>query len=232
MMQIHRISTTSGEVKHKEQVTHYDSRTPVMERNDVFHLISNSNYVYAYLYPGCLIFQWDVKERRILHQLDISKLAPCSESLMSISIEEQMSADNCQVTCMSLLQNEMFVSTTLGCLVVIESQSLRPITVFRPHEHEIKAIISYHDVYHHHQQQVSDRKISSASSRSTASQEMDVQQGKDLTAAAAARSFIVTIGKGCRNLMSRYVLSSMTAGDMSQSETFYAILWNTGSWQT
>lgn len=37
---------------------------------------------------GFVIYQWDAHKRQILHRLDCSKLAPCSESLMSISIED------------------------------------------------------------------------------------------------------------------------------------------------
>lgn len=230
IMQIHKISISSGEVKQKEQVSHYDSRTPVLERNDVFHLVSDRTHVYAYLYPGCLIFQWDVREKRMLHQLDISKLAPCSESLMSISMEEQMSQDNCQVTCMSLMQEELFVCTTLGCVVVIESQSLRPVTVFRPHEHEIKAVLSFQDsdLLPRHADY---RRTSSVSCKSTTSLEQEVQR-KEEAGGGGASKFMVTIGKGSRNLMSRYVLNSLTDGDVSQSETFCAVFWNTESWQT
>lgn len=40
---------------------------------------------------GCVVYQWDCSSRSILHRLDCSKLAPCSESLFSISIEEHLS---------------------------------------------------------------------------------------------------------------------------------------------
>lgn len=45
----------------------------------------------CYFFTGCVAYQWDTANRTILHKLDCSKLAPCSESLMSISIEEHLS---------------------------------------------------------------------------------------------------------------------------------------------
>ena len=53
--------------------------------------------VWSYVYPGCVVYRWDPITRRVLHRLDCSKLAPCSESLQSISIEEHLSPGRCQV---------------------------------------------------------------------------------------------------------------------------------------
>ena len=53
--------------------------------------------IWSYVYPGCVVYRWDPLTRRILHRLDCSKLAPCSESLQSISIEEHLSPGRCQV---------------------------------------------------------------------------------------------------------------------------------------
>ena len=35
----------------------------------------------------------------------------------------------------------MYVGTTWGCIVVAEAESMRPITVFRPYEDEVRAIV-------------------------------------------------------------------------------------------
>lgn len=36
---------------------------------------------------------------------------------------------------------ELYIGTTWGCLVVVEASSLRPITVFRPYEEEVRLIL-------------------------------------------------------------------------------------------
>lgn len=79
----------------KEIVNHYQ---PVIENVDVMNLISEGNTVWSYVYPGCVVYQWDQKTRSIVNKLDCSKLVPCSESLKSIAIEEHLSPTNCQVS--------------------------------------------------------------------------------------------------------------------------------------
>ncbi|XP_063218267.1 leucine-rich repeat serine/threonine-protein kinase 1 isoform X2 [Bacillus rossius redtenbacheri] len=128
-------------------VNHYE---PVIENIDVLNLVSTQspNYcdtddicVCSYVYPGCVVYQWDVATRTIINKLDCSKLIPCSESLKSISIEEHLSPGKCQVKSLAMLDNELYVGTTWGCVVVAERSSMRPITVFRPHEEEVQAIV-------------------------------------------------------------------------------------------
>lgn len=59
-------------------------------RLDVAHIKAEDKYIWTYLYPGCAIYQWDVNNRSLLHKLDCSKLLPCSESILSIGIDEQV----------------------------------------------------------------------------------------------------------------------------------------------
>lgn len=40
------------------------------------------------------------------------------------------------------MENELYIGTTWGCIVVAERDSMRPITVFRPFEEEVYAIIA------------------------------------------------------------------------------------------
>lgn len=70
----------------------YEEETPSENQTVV-----TSPVVWSYVYPGCVVYRWDPVSRRILHRLDCSKLAPCSESLQSISIEEHLSPGRCQV---------------------------------------------------------------------------------------------------------------------------------------
>lgn len=67
--------------------------------NDTFVslLDTTDNYVYSYVSPGSTLYQWNNRTKAIKSRLDCSKLVPCSESLWSISIEENLSPGKCQV---------------------------------------------------------------------------------------------------------------------------------------
>ncbi|XP_034942841.1 leucine-rich repeat serine/threonine-protein kinase 1 [Chelonus insularis] len=106
------------------------------------YLLSAESSVLSYTYPGCIVYQWDVETRQIINKLDMSKLVPCSESLKSISIEENLTTDRCQVTALEVCMNQLYIGTTWGCIAVAECNSLRPITVFRPFEGKVCQIIA------------------------------------------------------------------------------------------
>lgn len=40
------------------------------------------------------------------------------------------------------MENEIYIGTTWGCIVVAERESMRPITVFRPYQEEVCAILA------------------------------------------------------------------------------------------
>lgn len=98
-----------------------------------------------------------------MNQLDCLKLVPCSESLGSISIDKTLSVGRCQVTdlknimqvqcdnlciiscpiqitAVCVLNDNVYVGTSWGCLIVAENTTLTPITVFRPYEEEVQYI--------------------------------------------------------------------------------------------
>ena len=233
-MNIIRINGLTHEISKRDALSHYscDEKTPVMQRLDVFNVLGSSKFVWTYLYPGCLVYQWDIKERIIVHRLDISKLAPCSESIMSISIEEHLSPNNCQVTSMAVLQDELFVGTTWGCLIVIESETLRPITVFRPHEEEIKSILVLEDSTPSRrrsslveEQVIAEQVINEE--RHQSSEGLSRQGSTQLT-----QRFLVTVGRGSRSLVSRYIQSKQVLSTSNANKDLYAIIWKTGNWQT
>nr|CAH7742533.1 unnamed protein product [Callosobruchus chinensis] len=119
-------------------LNHYQ---PIIEKVEVMNLISCGKYVWSYVRPGCIVYQWDSKSKNIINKLDCSKLVPCSESLKSIAIEEHLSPTNCQVTSLVVLNNEIYIGTTWGCIIIAERHTLRPITIFRPYEEEVRAIV-------------------------------------------------------------------------------------------
>merc|ERR1712012_1143760 len=99
--------------------------------------------IFSYLHPGCIIHQWDVAGRTVLNRLDCSKLIPCSESLVTINIDDQFSPGKCQVSTLSVVEDLVYVGTCWGCLVVAETSSLRPVTIFRPFSAEIESLTSF-----------------------------------------------------------------------------------------
>ncbi|KAJ0169751.1 hypothetical protein K1T71_014357 [Dendrolimus kikuchii] len=101
----------------------------------------NQPYVFAYCDPGVCVYQYSVRCRERLARLDCSKLVPCSESLQSISIEEHLSEDRCRVTALCALGGEVYAGTAWGCVIVADANTLRPLTVFRPYDHDVKAIV-------------------------------------------------------------------------------------------
>ncbi|KAJ2939952.1 hypothetical protein O0L34_g6659 [Tuta absoluta] len=54
-------------------------------------------YIVAYTDPGVCVYQWSVRSKQQTARLDCSKLAPCSESLQSIAIDEHLADDRCKV---------------------------------------------------------------------------------------------------------------------------------------
>ena len=40
-----------------------------------------------------------------------------------------------------MLNDELYVGTTWGCVIIAEKATLRPITIFRPYEEDVRAII-------------------------------------------------------------------------------------------
>lgn len=103
-------------------------------------LVTGQNSVYAYPSPGCVLYQWSTLSKKVINQLDCLKLVPCSESLGSISIDKNLSIGRCQISAVCVADQNVYVGTSWGCLIVAENSTLTPITVFRPYEEEVQYI--------------------------------------------------------------------------------------------
>ncbi|XP_030371278.1 leucine-rich repeat serine/threonine-protein kinase 1 isoform X2 [Scaptodrosophila lebanonensis] len=114
----------------------------LIEDIKVARMCANDTYLFTCLYPGFIVYQWHASGKEIVNKLDCSKLLPCSESLKSIAIDEHLSLIKCQISALATHSTELYIGTTWGCLIVAELQTLRPISVFRPYENEIKTIIA------------------------------------------------------------------------------------------
>ncbi|KAJ1529280.1 hypothetical protein ONE63_006078 [Megalurothrips usitatus] len=130
---------------HDNVVTGHDVlQHPDQEQGEVRQLVAAAEHgssAWSCCFPSSVVHQWDLETKALVNKLDCSKLVPCSESLKSISIEEHLSPGRCQVTALAVQRHELYIGTTWGCVVVAERATLRPITVFRPFEEEVAAII-------------------------------------------------------------------------------------------
>lgn len=118
-------------------LTHFQPNVP-SKGLYVAKLYANENHIYSYVAPSCILYQWNCDQKIIENKLDCSKLIPCSESLKSIQIDEHLSPGKCQISALSILNNELYIGTTWGCLIIVEKNHLRPITVFRPFEEDVR----------------------------------------------------------------------------------------------
>ncbi|KAF5301002.1 hypothetical protein FQR65_LT08985 [Abscondita terminalis] len=195
-------------VTNQETVNHFE---PLIENLNVLNIISCDNSVYSYVSPGCIVYQWKQKSRTIINKLDCSKLVPCSESLKSIAIEEHLSPTNCQVTSMAVLNAELYIGTSWGCIIIAERSSLRPITIFRPFEEEVRAIVPL----------------------------VLTKSAKDNS---ENTPLLATIGRGYRNLLTRYTDIPINVGNTIQSpvssnsfsiinkQNMFVLLWRAEHW--
>lgn len=135
----------SSAVTGHHALSHYQSSIPLKGLN-VTLLESSDIFVYSYVAPGCILYQWNATTKSVENKLDCSKLVPCSESLKSIAIEEHLSPGKCQVTAMAVLSAELYIGTMWGCVIVADKETLRPITIFRPYHEDITAIVALNPI--------------------------------------------------------------------------------------
>jgi len=90
---------------------------------------------------NCTVHLWNHSERQVSRKLDCWKLVPCSESLESINIEHYyQQAKSSTISGLVAVGDQLFVGTSHGCLIVIEASALKPIIVFRPYESELTIV--------------------------------------------------------------------------------------------
>lgn len=104
--------------------------------------------------------------------------------------------------------SEIYIGTTWGCIVVVEGLTMRPITVFRPFDEEVKAILP----------------VCFSKENSSESDDKNVAQ--------KTPPIIVSVGKGYRSLLSRYTtLPLISMGlDVTDQASMYTLLWRSDNW--
>ncbi|XP_068220598.1 leucine-rich repeat serine/threonine-protein kinase 1 isoform X12 [Palaemon carinicauda] len=219
-----------GLVTSQDAVSHFSTSTPppTSDACDVLILHSPTNpssvlphlrnSMWSYVYPGCVVYHWDVKDQKLVNRLDCSKLVPCSESLQSISIEEHLSPSHCQVSAVAVCGGEVYVGTTWGCVVVAEAESMRPITVFRPYEDEVRAIVPLPSP-----SVITDKD-------ETAGDPSDSDRDSECFTNTST-PLLATIGKGYRNLLGRYSPMPRSAQpEPAVQRAMYCLLWRAHHW--
>lgn len=188
--------------------------------------------------------------------------------------------------------DEIYLGTNFGCIIVAELRSLKPITVFRPYQREVKFIITLNNINENYldsnnetfieeenQTPVINEKIEINKSESR-QQQLSLQHPKIANSFSAIKNIwpfnksnvenknkftsieqprntignlqqkksksvqpFVTIGRGYRNLLDRFINSNETrtsesnylklntkAIKLKDASQFYAIIWDSGFW--
>ena len=201
---------------------------------------SLDKFVWSFVYPGYYVYQWNADKRVIKNRLDCSKLVPCSESLKTIAIDEHFSPGRCQIASMVVQDDKLYIGTSWGCLIVAEAIAMRPITVFRPFSEEIQAIVAIKEPL-------------PVDLATTPKKKSAGNQSEEHSARSEGNPLIVTIGKGYRSLIGRYVnmdkrhssIKSETESlravnklgeerdyedSYNNASTMYALLWRPDDW--
>ena len=122
---------------------------------------------------------------------------------------------------MAIHQDQLYFGTSRRCLIIIEAETLRPITVFRPYSDEVQAIIPVQ------------KPMTSLNPKAKLERENSEQSNSGQN---QCMSYVITIGKGYRALIERYV-TNMKGNDNSEDEDhdssmIYAMLWQPDEWIT
>lgn len=121
-----------------------------------------------------------------------------------------------QVSAVGVCGGEVYVGTTWGCVVVAEADSMRPITVFRPYEDEVRAIVPLPP---------------SVPENTEIATEASTEDGEEGEGSPGPTPLIATIGKGYRNLLGRYAPLPRAAQPEPQAQrAMYCLLWRAHHW--
>ena len=118
---------------------------------------------------------------------------------------------------MAVCGSEVYVGTTWGCVVVAEAESMRPITVFRPYENEVRAIVPLPP--------------SSVVLDQGGSEDQIDGFGVGGEGVPSPTPLLATIGKGYRNLLGRYAPMPRSAQPEPVAQrAMYCLLWRAHHW--
>lgn len=162
---------------------------------------------------------------------------------------------------------ELYVGTNSGCIIVAESHSLKPVTVFRPFNHEVKFIITFPDYTQMSNEEIDIEEVKLSfeekhsvgrnalkslhhvwpfSKRSAGKGKENAQVTKGHSPMHSStigdpkkRRPFVTIGRGYRNLLDRFIYKSTETrhdslgrqlAKFKDTTILYGIIWDSGNW--
>ncbi|KRZ86414.1 Leucine-rich repeat serine/threonine-protein kinase 1 [Trichinella sp. T8] len=242
---------------HRTTSDDYDSET-----SQLVSSCHSGRYIWSYLFPGNVIYQWETETKKTVAKLDCSKLVPCSESLYTMNVEERLTPSFCQVSALYLLEKEdcsqLYVGTTWGVIIVAEADQLKPITAFRPYVEDVRLIAAFtadkrtavssathqaasstgSDRSARHQSASSEyaqgTKCSGGSLPPYQERKSSLETAGTFSAYSGRGPLLVTVGRGYRSLISRFVDSSPSKPDPKSNSLLerdhFAILWRTDDW--
>ena len=128
-----------------------------------------------------------------------------------------------QVASMTVYDHKLYIGTSWGCLIIAEAYSMRPITVFRPYSEEVQAILP-----------ITEPLVNPVTDPNKSPSRFSNSSSVDRPDEVGERSLIVTLGKGYRRLLDRYVVNKRSPVDDEEenddSRTTFALLWRPDSW--
>ncbi|XP_003373529.1 putative kinase domain protein [Trichinella spiralis] len=171
-------------------------------------------------------------------------------------------ASFCQVSALYLLEKEdcsqLYVGTTWGVIIVAEADQLKPITAFRPYVEDVRLIAAFtadkrtavssathqaasstgSDRSARHQSASSEyaqgTKCSGGSLPPYQERKSSLETAGTFSAYSGRGPLLVTVGRGYRSLISRFVDSSSSKPDPKSNSLLerdhFAILWRTDDW--
>ena len=124
---------------------------------------------------------------------------------------------------MTVYDHKLYIGTSWGCLIIAEAYSMRPITVFRPYSEEVQAILPITEPF-----------VNPVTDPSKSPSRFSNSSSVDKADEIGERSLIVTLGKGYRRLLDRYVVNKRSPVDDDEESddptTTFALLWRPDSW--
>ncbi|XP_065057929.1 leucine-rich repeat serine/threonine-protein kinase 1-like isoform X2 [Rhopilema esculentum] len=104
---------------------------------------SESTSVWVTVFPGTHVYRWNVDNRRL--EAELNTLTCVTEralnSTKATSRQKAMKALHAQVNTIVVVENEVYIGTSFGCLIICESMSLTPLQSIRCYAERLDYII-------------------------------------------------------------------------------------------
>ncbi|CAH1229976.1 ANK3 [Branchiostoma lanceolatum] len=188
-----------------KDLNHFD---PKCSKVNVMHLATQGGpdrpgvggNVWSYVYPGTIVYKWEVNTWYNTHMLD------CKDCLPNLH------AGSCQVTCLQVQGDQLYVGTVWGHLLICDASKMTCLAQVKGHLEDVKYIIP----------------VSSGIQLS----ESLLQQGADQDSQSnkQQKSQLLTIGQGYNYLLQNHMQGSHIEQSRPSSESIL-LVWDADSWE-